>query len=225
MAFLPPLPCTKDPNPYRILSRKLLFDSPWIRLREDLVKFRSGLEGQYPVCGFRRTACGVLALDEADNVVLVGQWRYPLERYSWEIVEGGGDENETPFDAIRRELAEEAALDAQVWEPLVFFHTSNSSTDEETFLFLATELRNHQGAHRPDQDEELMVHREPFNQCLCRVFNGEITDSLTVVALLALHARRSGKGFPMDLAVSERFFQKPSEHPSAGRARWASLES
>ena len=224
MSALPPLPCPAHANPYQVLSRTLQYDSPWIRLREDTFQHRQGARGRYAVCGFRRTACGVLALDDQDRVMLVGQWRYPLERYSWEIPEGGGLEGESPLEAIRRELAEEAGLTARVWEPLIFFHTSNSSTDEETFLFLAQGLQPAPNGHAPEDDEELACHAEPFQQCLERVLSGELTDSLTVVALLALQARRTGIRGVLPPELAERFFQRPGEHPSPGRARWGKLE-
>ena len=220
---LKPLPQPEHPNPYTILDRRLVYDSPWIRIREDRYQHRKGAAGPYAVCGFRRTACGVLALDEQDRVVLVGQWRYPLETYSWELPEGGGDESESPFEAIRRELAEETGLCAARWQPLGFFHPSNSSTDEETFLFLASGLTACDG-HQPEDSEELMQRREPFADCLQRVLSGEFTDSLTVMALLALHARRSGVSGELDPALTERFFQRPGEHPSSGRARWKDLD-
>jgi 8-oxo-dGTP pyrophosphatase MutT (NUDIX family) len=222
--MLAPLPQPTHPNPYEVQSRKLVYDCPWIRLREDRFRHRKGGEGLYAVCGFRRTACGVLALDDEDRVVLVGQWRYPLERYSWEIPEGGGEEHESPFECIRRELAEEAGLEARLWEPLAFFHTSNSSTDEETFLFLATDLRVLPQGHAPEDVEELMIHQAPFLDCLARVLSGEITDSLSAVALLALHAKRTGLTTALPGELAERFFQRPAEHPSAGRARWGNLD-
>ena len=224
MSKLPPLPDPENPNPYTVTGREMLFDSPWIRLREDRFRHRKGVEGRYPICGFRRMACGVLALDELDRVVLVGQWRYPLERYSWEIVEGGGEEHESPFECIQRELGEEANLQAALWEPLAYSNLSNSSTDEEAFLFLASELSGVQG-HEPDAEEELRVHREPFEACLRRVLSGEIADGLTVIALLALQARRSGISEPLAPALMERFFQRPADHPSPGRARWSNLEA
>ncbi len=219
---LKPLPRPEHPDPYTVLDRRFIYDSPWIRVREDRFRHRKGAEGRYAVCGFLRTACGVLALDEEDQVVLVGQWRYPLESYSWEIPEGGGDSSESPFEAMRRELAEETGLSAQIWEPLCFFHPSNSSTDEETFLFLATGLAPVEG-HRAEDDEELMLHREPFHDCLRRVLSGEITDGLTVMALLALQTRRSGVQSELHASLAERFFQRPQDHPSAGRARWEAL--
>ncbi len=219
---LPPLPRPEHPDPYTVLDRRSLYDSPWIRVREDRFEHRRGAHGRYAVCGFHRTACGVVALDHEDRVILVGQWRYPLEAYSWEIPEGGGDASESPFEAIRRELAEEAGLAARIWEPLCFFHPSNSSTDEEAFLFLATDLTPREG-HQPEADEELCLHREPFPACLQRVLSGELTDSLTVMALLTLQARRSGITVPMEAALAERFFQRAVEHPSQGRARWSDL--
>lgn len=218
---LEPLPIPASPDPYEVRSREAFYDSPWIRIRKDAFKHRAGAEGAYTVVGFHHTACGVLALDERDRVVLVGQWRYPLERYSWEIPEGGGVPQESPFEAMRRELAEEAGLQARVWEPLLYFNPSNSTTDEETFLFLAKELSPADG--EAEADEELLLHREPFGDCLRRVMNGEIADSLTVVALLALQAKRGGIVEPMDAALAERFFKKPAEHPSEGRARWSRL--
>lgn len=219
---LPPLPLPADPNPYTVLDRKHLFDSPWIRLREDRFRHRKGVEGRYPVCGFQRTACGVLALDAEDRVVLVGQWRYPLEEYSWEIVEGGGELEESPFQCIQRELAEEAGLQAATWEPLAYANLTNSSTDEEAFLFLATDLSEALG-HEPDAEEELRLHREPFRDCLARAFKGEIRDGMTLIALFALQARRSGVSAALEPSLMERFFQAPAAHPSRGRARWANL--
>ncbi len=223
MTLLTPLPIPADPNPFTTVSHRMVYDSHWIRLREDQVAHRRGAEGIYPVCGFQRTACGVVAVDAQDRVVLVGQWRYPLEQYSWELPEGGGGMDESPFEAIRRELAEEAGLEADAWEPLLYFHTSNSSTDEETFLFLATGLQELPGGHRPEDNEELALRREPFGECLSRILSGEITDSLTVSGLLALSARRSGAQGPMAPGIAERFFQRPGTHPSAGRARWSHL--
>jgi len=218
------LPTPQDPDPYRVMSSELIYDSPWIRLREDHFAHRKGVMGNYTVCGFRHTACGVLALDEEDRVVLVGQWRHPLKQYSWEIVEGGGKDNESPFETIRRELAEEAGLQADYWEPLVYSCLSNSSTDEEAFLFVAKGLGPAPPGHHPDAEEELAALREPFQNCVKRVLSGEISDGLSVMAILTEHAKRCGVQQFMDPNVQERFFQTPAEHPSKGREQWNGLK-
>jgi 8-oxo-dGTP pyrophosphatase MutT (NUDIX family) len=218
-----PVPCS--PDPYRVTSSRLVFDGPWIRLREDVFTHRSGVEGRYPVCGFRRTACAALAIDKDDRVALVGQWRHPLQAYSWEIIEGGGLERETPFDAIRRELAEEAGLEAALWEPLLYANPSNSSTDEEAFAFVAKNLCLAAEGQHPDDEEELELLFEPFQSCIRRVFTGEIADGLTVMALLAEHARRQGIDAPMDPGVQERFFVAPADNPSEGGKHWSKTEA
>jgi hypothetical protein len=111
-----------------------------------------------------------------------------------------------------------------VWEPLAFSHNSNSSTDEEAYLFLARGLAEAPGGSAAELDEELMLRREPFEQCVARVLSGEISDVLTVVAVLALQARRSGCPATLAPELAERFFQAPEAHPSPGRARWGKLE-
>jgi len=217
------LPTPQDPDPYRVTSSELIYDSPWIRLREDHFDHRNGVSGRYTVCGFRHTACGALALDEEDRVVLVGQWRHPLKQYSWEIVEGGGKEDESPFDAIRRELAEEAGLRADHWEPLIYSCLSNSSTDEEAFLFVAKGLAPAAPGYHQDAEEELAVLREPFQNCVQRVLSGEISDGLSVIALLSEHARRSGVQQFMRQDVQEMFFQAPAKRSGKGREQWIGL--
>ena len=148
-----PCPSPPIPTPTRSTSRKLLYDSPWIRLREDRFPHRRGAEGRYAVCGFQRTACGVLALDDQDRVVLVGQWRYPLETYSWETPGGRRRGAREPLRVHPAGTgAKRPAWRPGIWEPLAFCHTSNSSTDEETFLFLATDLTACPTGHAPEDD-------------------------------------------------------------------------
>jgi 8-oxo-dGTP pyrophosphatase MutT (NUDIX family) len=216
------LPTPFDADPYRVTSSELLYDSPWIRLREDSFEHANGVSGKYTVCGFRNTACGVLALDENDMAVLVGQWRHPLKQYSWEIVEGGGSEDETPFETIKREMAEEAGLQADYWEPLIYSNLSNSSTDEEAFLFIAKGLSPAPSGYHQDAQEQLTVTREPFQNCVKRALMGEITDGLSVIALLAEYSKRNGEARLISQDIQERFFQTPAKFPSKGREQWAS---
>lgn len=177
-----------EKNPWRTESTRLVYENPWIRVREDQVITPSGTAGIYGVVE-ARVATGVVAIDSAGWVQLVGQFRYPTNEYSWEIVEGGAEEGEDPAVAVRRELREEAGLEASVWEPLGGpVHLSNCFSAEVAHLFIARGLRDVERA--PDETEQLLLRRVPFAEALAMVDRGEIKDAMTIIALL--RAARQG---------------------------------
>lgn len=198
------LPVPPKPNPFDVVSSRSVYESPWIKVRHDEFIHRQGGHGAYSVVSIQHTACGVVAIDDEGHVILVGQWRYPLGQYSWEIPEGGGEKDETPLECIQRELAEECNLKASIWEPLSFFHPSNSKTDEVAFIFLASGLSICAG--HPDHDEELQVRREPFRECLERIRSGEITDGLTVTGLLAYQDRLQHPSLQLSEDLKKKFY-------------------
>lgn len=174
----------QDPtaNPWRTLTSREVYANPWISVREDEVVRPDGQPGVYGVVT-TRPATGVVALTDDDRVVLVGQYRYTLEEYSWEIVEGGADPGERIEDAIARELQEEAGLTAAHWEPLgAELALSNSVSDERAYLFLATGLT--EVADDPEGTEVLQRRIVPLQEAIAMVERGEITDAMSVVALL-----------------------------------------
>lgn len=177
-------------NPWTTRSSRVVYANPWITVREDDVVRPDGADGIYGVIT-TRVATGVVALTDDDRVVLVGQWRYPLEQYSWEIVEGGTDDGESPEQAAARELREEAGLVADHWEELgAPVHLSNCFTTEEGRLYLARGLAE-VGAD-PDGTEELTRRLVPLDDALALVDDGTITDAMTVIALLRTDRRRAG---------------------------------
>jgi ADP-ribose pyrophosphatase len=127
-------------------------------------------------------AIGVLPLDENYNTWLVGQWRYPLEEYSWEIPEGGGPHGEEPLAAAKRELKEETGLIAKDYTELCRMHTSNSVSDELAVIYLAKNLELTEA--EPEESEDLQVKKLPFEEAYQMVMRGQITDSLSMVAIL-----------------------------------------
>lgn len=142
----------------------------------------AGNEGIYGKVSFKNTAIGILPLDEAGNTWLVGQYRFPLGQWSWEIPEGGGILGTDPLEAARRELLEETGLKAENMQELLRMHLSNSVSDEFSITYLATGLTQH--ASEPEETEELVIKKIPFDEALEQVLNGAITDSISVAAIL-----------------------------------------
>lgn len=177
-------------SPWRTLATREVYRNPWMTVREDEVVTPTGTEGVYGVVS-KGMALGVVAIDEDDRVVLVGQWRYPHDRWSWELPEGGRDGDEDPLDGIKRELAEEAGLAAATWEPLTTrpIALSNSVTDELAMLWLATDLTPHE-VDSDDPTEDLLVARVPFDEALDAYLDGRIEDAMTVLGLLLAERRR-----------------------------------
>lgn len=182
-----------EASPWVTHERRLVYRNPWITVREDQVTRPDGRPGIYGVVEPVNIATGVVALTDAGEVVLVGQFRYPTNVYSWELVEGGAAPGEPPLAAARRELREEAGLEAARWTPLGGeLHLSNCFTAERGFVFLAEGLRE-VGAE-PEPTEVLRQRRVPLRDALAMVERGELQDAVTVMGLLLadrhLRARR-----------------------------------
>ncbi len=176
-------------NPWRTLGSRPVYENPWISVREDDVVRPDGDPGIYGVVHYKNTAVGVLPVED-DHVYLVGQYRYPLERYSWEIPEGGCPEDEDPLEAAQRELKEETGLEATNWEKLGEADLSNSVADERAVWFLATGLVA--GEQEPEGTEVIGVRRVPFGEALAMALNGEIPDALSQLAITGYALRRGG---------------------------------
>jgi 8-oxo-dGTP pyrophosphatase MutT (NUDIX family) len=176
-------------NPWVRRSRTTAYENPWIEVWHDEVVRPDGSDGIYGVVHFRSRAVGVVVLDDDDRVLLVGQYRYTLGRYSWEIPEGGSPWDEDPLEGIKRELAEETGYAASRWRELIRFTVSNSVTDEEGVMFVATEPE--EGAASPEPTEELATRWVPFEEAIAMVDRGEIHDVITQAALSALARDRT----------------------------------
>lgn len=171
-------------SPWQTHSSELKYDNPWIRVQEHQVTNPAGKPGIYGVVSFKNYAVGVIPLDSNGYTWLVGQYRYTLGCYSWEIPEGGCPLTETPLEAAKRELSEETGLTAEHYEQILFMHLSNSVSDEEGYIFLATGIQ--EGIAHPEETEQLKIKQLHFSEAYQMVLEGRITDSLSVAGILKL---------------------------------------
>ena len=170
-------------NPWQTLSAQAIYENNWIQVTEFQVLNPAGKPGIYGVVHFKNFAIGIVPYKDG-YIWLVGQYRYPLERYSWEIIEGGGNTEISPVESAARELKEEIGMTAETYTPLLEMHLSNSVSDEWGIVYLATGLTD--GEAEPEETEELQIRKVTLEQAYQEVENGEITDSLSVAAIYKL---------------------------------------
>jgi 8-oxo-dGTP pyrophosphatase MutT (NUDIX family) len=187
---------TERKGNWEILGEKRIYDNPWIRLTEFDVLNPSGGKGIYGKVHFKNKAIGIVALDQDGSIHLVGQSRFTLSTFSWEIPEGGGPLQEPPLSAAQRELREETGLEADHWRQILEMHLSNSVTDEHGFVFLATGLRP--GPAHLEETEDIRNLRLPFDEALAMVLDGRITDAMTVAAILRVKLMLDGGEIEMN---------------------------
>ncbi len=178
-----------DSNPWRRRSRRTAYENAWITVWHDEVVRPDGQHGIYGVVHFPTRAVGVVPIDADDRVLLVGQHRYTLDRYSWEIPEGGSPRDEDPLDGAARELREETGYAATEWRVLLEADLSNSVSDEEAILYVATGLVP--GEADPEGTERLDVRWVPFDDAIAMCRDGAIRDAMTILALDRLALERS----------------------------------
>jgi ADP-ribose pyrophosphatase len=189
-------------NPWTTLTTKQQYDNPWIQVVEHDVLNPKGRPGIYGVVRYKNLAIGVIPIHADGTTVLVGQYRYPLEVYSWEIPEGGGRRDVDPLDSARRELIEETGLSAGKWLRFIELHLSNSVSDEHAITYLAWDLT--EGAAQPDETEQLQLRRVPFAEAVRMAMGGEITDAMAVAGLLKAQLLLDRGELPADLAAALR---------------------
>lgn len=173
---------------WKKLDSRTVYENDWMRVHEDRVINPSGGENQYGYVHFKNRAIAIVALDDAGNTWLVGQERYTLGEYSWELPMGGAPLDEAPLDAAKRELKEETGLSADRWSEIMRLHTSNSITDEVGIVYVAEELTEGEPAF--EETEDLQIRKLPLDAAVQLVHDGEITDAISVAAILRIKSLR-----------------------------------
>lgn len=173
---------------WKKLSTRTVYENDWMQVREDHVINPGGGENLYGHVHFKNRAVAIIALDDADNTWLVGQDRYTLGEYSWELPMGGAPLDELPLAAAQRELKEETGIRAVNWQELMRLHLSNSITDELGFVYVATDLSF--GETQFEEMEDLEIRKLPLQDAVTMVLDGRITDAISAAALLRLSVVR-----------------------------------
>jgi len=173
---------------WKKLSTRMVWENDWMQVHEDEVVNPGGGENLYGHVHFKNHAVAIVPLDEIGNTWLVGQDRYTLGAWSWELPMGGAPMGEAPIVAAQRELREETGLTAADWTEVMQLHTSNSITDECGFVFVARDLS--EGETEFEESENLEVRKLPLSEALVMIERGEITDAISVAALLFVASRK-----------------------------------
>lgn len=179
-----------EENPWKTLSSKPVYSNNWISLTEHQVINPAGGKGIYGEVHFKNYAIGIIAIDEDDKIWMVGQFRFPLKQYSWEIPEGGGPLDQDPLDSAKRELLEETGLVAAEWTEVLRMHLSNSVSDEQAIIYLAKGFTQHQP--QPEETEQLQIRKIYFEEAYQMVVEGKVTDAITVASILRMKLIREG---------------------------------
>ncbi len=172
----------RERGPWRTKSEELKYETNWISIHHHEVIDLSGKDGIYGVIHFKNIAVGMLPIDEHGYTWIVGQYRYPIEAYSWEIPEGGGKRDADPIVSARRELKEETGIVAKKWTKILEMDLSNSASNERAIVYLAQDLQFEEA--EPESTEDLQVKKLHFHELLEMVLKGEVRDAITVATVL-----------------------------------------
>jgi ADP-ribose pyrophosphatase len=170
---------------WRKLSTQSVLKTPYYGVRLDRLKHPQGHELDYYVIEFARQAVGVVPVADDGRVLLVQQWRHPVERLTWSIPAGAIERNESPADAAARELREEAAHAPAKLTPLYRYHPTIGVADQTFHVFLAQGLQPTDGADTDRSNNEIHATRfftpDEISQLLDQ---NEIVDGMSLAALL-----------------------------------------
>lgn len=176
---------------WKKIATKVVYENNWIEVQHHDVFTPSGSRGIYGQVNFKNLAIGIVPIDKDGNTYLVGQYRFPIDEYSWEIPEGGCPVGESIIDAAKRELLEETGITAGKWSIISKIHTSNSVCNETGFILIAEDLTL--GEAQPEETEDLTLRKLPLSEAFQLVMENKITDSLSIAGILKAMVLQNSK--------------------------------
>jgi len=190
---------SRTDDPWKLLEIRRSFDCPLFTVRSDLVCHAGGAPRPYNSVRMKTDGVLILSIDSEGCTTLVGQHRYVLGRYSWELPGGGAPRGRAALDVARAELSEETGMTADHWLQLLELPVSPGTYDELTTAFVAWGLTVRES--HPEAEEQLELRRVPFRDAVQMALRGEITHVCSVAAVLTFHARLVRGDLPADLAA------------------------
>lgn len=168
-------------NPYQVISSKIVYENPWMTVKEDAVVRPDGKPGIFGSV-YIGSGASVLALDAELNCYLVREWKYPLDAYSLEVISGGRDGKESFEECARRELHEEAGLRSERLIDLGMMESITTMVSAPVRLYLA--LESTPAAGTLEAGEFLEVVRMPFAEVLEMAMTGRLQHAATLITIL-----------------------------------------
>ena len=186
-------------NPWTVLRKEETFACSYFSVRSDIVQFGTSLPRTYNSVRMKSIGVIIAPIDDAGCTTLVGQYRYVLDRFTWELPAGGCRLDQVPVEVAKLELSEETGYAAAHWLRLFDGTVSPSSIDGRTQCFVAWGLQP--GAPHPEPEEELVQRRVPFAEAISMALSGEISHFGTISLLLGIQTKLARGELPKDLMM------------------------
>lgn len=170
-----------EESPWKTISSKKIYENKWMGLKEDKVIMPNGKEGIYAYISSKNGAAAVI-LNEKNEIYLVGQYRYAVDEYSWEIISGAVEKGEDYLTTVKREIEEEAGVTAKKFDLLHGdLQLSNSYTSDRGAIFLARDIE--QNESHPESTEKLQIKKVPLDEAIRLICEGKIKDDYTITGI------------------------------------------
>lgn len=186
-------------NPWIVHRKEEKFACSFFSVRSDTVAHGHRLPRTYNSIRMKSPGVSIAPIDSDGRVTLIGQYRYVLDRFTWELPGGGCKPEQTPVEAATAELSEETGYRADHWLRLFDASLSPGTIEGSTHCFVAWDLQA--GMPHPEPEERLSQRRVSFDEAVSMVLSGEISNFSSTTLLLGIQVKFARNELPADLAA------------------------